>query len=535
MAFKILFPVEKIRKMTVDLLATHLHREVKLEGISLALGGVKIKGLEISELPDFSKGTMLKTDSVQVSFRVLPLLHKQFEIGRISIDGLSASVRRDKNGLFNFSDLMTQPQQAAAPQTPANPAATGQTSPAPQSAAPAPSPLAGLRISKISLTDASLSYKDDALGCSAAIAGLDFQGREFAMNKPFSFSVSLVADFSGMGVKASLPLSVEATVNPFDPAFPSSGLQVQKASISDAALEYSQAGKMAVKITKLQVKTSNASPSSAFPLSVSLEADYSGMGTKAHLPLTVEAMVNPSAKNFPYAGVEVKKVGVDSGAVEYAQDKKMSVKLTELKLAASDASAEKPFPLTVSLNADYRSPEFSAKMPVALDASVNPGGGNAQNFSADIRALSLSYGKFALNATAKVSNGNAPLGSFKLKTSAVRASELKALMPQLPQDAVLPEISAESDFSLDGTFTKFTLHNAKIQAGKTLQYSGKLLAVSQNGKWTARPHSSWLCQTCPRRRICFQPLRNTPRRARPLSPGKLFMRRKRLLIISPRR
>ena len=470
-ALKILLPVEKMRKLTVELLSAQLHREVKLDGISIALGGVKINGLAVSELPDFSKGTMLKTDSVQVSFRLLPLLRKQFEIGRISIDGLQANIVRGKDGLFNFSDISAKQ-------------ASGQAQAVSSSTATAAMP--AISISKLSLADSFIAYKDDALGFKADIRNLDFQGREISLNKPFSFSLSMEADFDGMGAKARLPLSLDAKVNSFDPGFPSSGLVVLKAALTDAALEYSKDG-MAVKIAKLDLRTSNASMSAAFPLSVSLEADYSGMGAKARLPLSIDVTVNPAAPSFPAAGIDVKKVDISGGTIEYAQAKKMAVKLTDVQLSASNASPDKAFPLSLSMNADYKSPQFSGQLPVSLDMAVNPGGGKPEMFSADIKALHLAYGKFALDGTAKVSSLNAPQGVFKFKTQSVKASELKALLPQAPSNAVLPDISVEGEYSLNAAYSLLALHNVKIQAGKLLSFTGKSMIGDRNpGKWSAR-------------------------------------------------
>jgi AsmA protein len=72
--------------------------------------GAKVAGVTLSERD--GKEQFVGLDSAHVSVALMPLLHGQAVVDKIRISGLKAQVIKEKDGTFNFSDLM-EPKPAA--------------------------------------------------------------------------------------------------------------------------------------------------------------------------------------------------------------------------------------------------------------------------------------------------------------------------------------------------------------------------------------------------------------------------------------
>src|SRR5258708_35695678 len=73
--------------------------------------GAKVNGVTLSE--HGSDQQFLALDSAHASVALLPLLHGQAIVDGIRVSGLKATIVKEKDGRFNFSDLM-EPQPAEA-------------------------------------------------------------------------------------------------------------------------------------------------------------------------------------------------------------------------------------------------------------------------------------------------------------------------------------------------------------------------------------------------------------------------------------
>src|SRR5437762_1122516 len=72
--------------------------------------GAKVNGVTFSE--HGSDQQFLAVDSAHASVALMPLLHGQAIVDGITVSGLKATIVKEKDGRFNFSDLM-EPQPAA--------------------------------------------------------------------------------------------------------------------------------------------------------------------------------------------------------------------------------------------------------------------------------------------------------------------------------------------------------------------------------------------------------------------------------------
>ncbi len=85
-------------------------RKVQLDEINVSLfSGIVAKELGVKE-KDGQKD-FLKIGRFVLSYKLLPLLKKQLIISKIEIVSSSVSIRKEKGGKYNFSDLMEKPSQ----------------------------------------------------------------------------------------------------------------------------------------------------------------------------------------------------------------------------------------------------------------------------------------------------------------------------------------------------------------------------------------------------------------------------------------
>ncbi len=104
---KVLLPL-KLKAIIIKNIETITQREAALESLQFNIfKGVGIKGLTIFENPAFDKGPFLKIKEVDFSFLFVPLFkEKKVIITSLKIDSPEFKLIRDKNNLWNFSDLL---------------------------------------------------------------------------------------------------------------------------------------------------------------------------------------------------------------------------------------------------------------------------------------------------------------------------------------------------------------------------------------------------------------------------------------------
>jgi uncharacterized protein involved in outer membrane biogenesis len=93
-------------------------RKVQLDEINVSLfKGIVAKGLSVKERD--GQRDFLKIGRFVLSYRLLPLLKKQLVISKIEIVSPSISIKKEREGRYNFSDIMEKRSQG--PQKPSGP------------------------------------------------------------------------------------------------------------------------------------------------------------------------------------------------------------------------------------------------------------------------------------------------------------------------------------------------------------------------------------------------------------------------------
>ncbi|MCG6953206.1 MAG: AsmA family protein, partial [Betaproteobacteria bacterium] len=195
-------------------------RSLKLEGdLGLAFWpsiGASIGRASLSERD--GKGTFVALDSAHVSVAVMPLLSKQVVVSGIRLEGLKATVTRDKEGRFNFDDLLAVP--APAKEKPAAP--------------PAQSQAVRFDIGGVKIARSAISYRDAKTGQAIDVSDFNLSTGRIADDVPGKFELSARVKSGSPAADAHVALSGGYRFNLAKKAFALSGL--------DAKIEGAAAG-----------------------------------------------------------------------------------------------------------------------------------------------------------------------------------------------------------------------------------------------------------------------------------------------------
>lgn len=223
------WPPERIKAFALEKLEAALGRQVRIETASLGLRGATLSGLEVSEVPDFKAGTMLKAGSLRVSVDLKPLLlERRASIGQVALSDWRVNVRRSKDGKLNVSSG-----------EPSSSAGGGGGAAVPLTAA------------LVSASGGTVDFDDRASGSRLRLSGIETRVEDFRLDAPVPFKVSFAfsrkaggAELSGRAsLKGRIDLAKSAlTLDPSEASLGGLALKV-KGSVSDfeapkAALEW---------------------------------------------------------------------------------------------------------------------------------------------------------------------------------------------------------------------------------------------------------------------------------------------------------
>jgi AsmA protein len=156
--FAVTFDPNRYKDDVERLVAERTGRTLKLSG-NLAVAfwpslGAKVGGVTLSERGRDDQ--FLSLEGAHASVAVMPLLRGEVIVDSVTVSGLKAQVVRDKDGRFNFQDLLGEEKPKAQP------------SPAPDKKAGSGQPVA-FDIAGVTVERSSVSYRDLASGQEFAL------------------------------------------------------------------------------------------------------------------------------------------------------------------------------------------------------------------------------------------------------------------------------------------------------------------------------------------------------------------------------
>ncbi|MBF0289636.1 MAG: AsmA family protein [SAR324 cluster bacterium] len=159
---------------------------------------VKLGSIYLKDTANNGNETFARIGKAQINIKLLPLLSKELEIKAILIEALQLYLIQDKSGQANWETLLGSSETGEA--TAANTDDPDEL-------------MANLYIRKLSVKDASISWKDEQANKHALLNNLNLTIEDIRPNAPLKFDLSLILESSELPEKASLSFQGQASVN----------------------------------------------------------------------------------------------------------------------------------------------------------------------------------------------------------------------------------------------------------------------------------------------------------------------------------
>jgi len=164
---------------------------------------VEIGPTRLSNAPGFSNRPFAAVNKVSVRIKLLPLLHKQVEMGTVVLDGLQLSLETRADGKTNWADLAAHEAEQAKPAPEAAPGepASGRLA------------LAGLAIGGVRISDANVLWDDKKQGARYQVEGLSLRTGAIEPGATVPVELGMQLDVSEPPVKGPVNFSGEVSLS----------------------------------------------------------------------------------------------------------------------------------------------------------------------------------------------------------------------------------------------------------------------------------------------------------------------------------
>ncbi|EJO27993.1 AsmA family protein [Achromobacter marplatensis] len=203
-----------------ELVQERYHRTLTIDGeIELSLFpriGLSVQGVSLSE-PN-SPDTFASIESTRLAVAVWPLLSNSFVVDHVAISGFKARVVRDKEGQFNFSNLVGgTPAITTAPSNPAE-ALVGAAQTAAQAITSGTLPPSRnnmqIDIAGLDLKDGEVQLQDAISGMAVAVTKINANTGRVTFNQPFDVRLTARVEGGNPRVDANLTGQALLTLDP---------------------------------------------------------------------------------------------------------------------------------------------------------------------------------------------------------------------------------------------------------------------------------------------------------------------------------
>lgn len=205
-AARFLITPERVRDTVVPLAEKNLNRSVAIGDINIRLfSGVVIRDVRIG-MQD-SDQDFVAADEMLLRYRFWPLLKKQVVVDEIRLEKPQIRVVRNKDGTFNFSDLLTGPPSSEPKEESAAPASEGKQGNG-----------INLLVSRLQIKDGTVFFTDHGAGTDGfdyEISGFNASAKDISQDQSFPFEMAArlgQAPFSAKGTVNAANAQIQANV-----------------------------------------------------------------------------------------------------------------------------------------------------------------------------------------------------------------------------------------------------------------------------------------------------------------------------------
>ena len=359
-----LFDGDRIKAELIRLVLEQTQRKLDIAGaLELSVWpdvSIKLGRLTLSE--PGGQREFLTLDSARLAVAVMPLLAKQVQVQRVELNGLKATLVKDRNGRLNVADLLDNGAERPSgkettPRAPAGTHGTGDTARAPLQ----------IDIAGIKVANAQLTWRDEMKGSTATLSNLDLgTGRVQADSGKQTLALDAVSLAArGTSGSDSFDLKLEA---------PKLAVSPEKAGGESLSLAATLAGSGRTVAAKLVLSSveGNAQALRIGKLALDLDAKAVDTVLRGHVDSPVTA--NPAAQT-----VALEKL---AGSIEVAHPR-MPMKQVKLPLAGSLHADLTHHTATLELATRLDDSRIAAKLRVAKFAPL------ALGFDLDIDQINV--------------------------------------------------------------------------------------------------------------------------------------------------
>lgn len=228
--FLLTFNPNSYKSRLEALVYSRFDRTLTIDGdISLSLFpriGLSVNQVALSDRD--SSDTFISMDNARFAVAIWPLLSNQLVVDHVSVTGLKAWVVRDKQGRFNFSDLLRSDANGAGAGSASAPGSgVGAAIAGPIAASRAVPGDFNIDIAGLEIKDGQIQYVDQGSGHSTSLTGIEANTGRITYDQPFD--VSLKANIAGDDPIQDARLEAQALLRlaPAQHAVSASKIQVQ--------------------------------------------------------------------------------------------------------------------------------------------------------------------------------------------------------------------------------------------------------------------------------------------------------------------
>ena len=185
--------VNKNKGLVISKIESSIDRKIEVGeiGVSIFGGlGLSLDNFKIEDDKAFSKGNFVEASRLIVNVKFLPLLKKDFQVKKFTLDDPVINLIRDKNGTYNFSSLVKESEKETVKD--------GKES--------------TYFIGIADISNGTLHYKDKRDNTNLTVSKIDFSSEGIEKNKPVSFDLAMAV------LSENQNLKVDGTVGPEDKA-----------------------------------------------------------------------------------------------------------------------------------------------------------------------------------------------------------------------------------------------------------------------------------------------------------------------------
>ncbi len=168
-----ILPLDDAKSKITRLIKEKTGADVTINGISANLFDLTLEGVGVESNGEF----LLASDKAYVYFAPLLLLKGEIKVMGIDFDGIKINITKDKNGRFNFENLIATSDSSQTAQD------TKETK-----------KLMKMLFCKTNIQNASVRYRDLKNKTDIKIDGISFYVENFSFDSPFKFNAALKTD-----------------------------------------------------------------------------------------------------------------------------------------------------------------------------------------------------------------------------------------------------------------------------------------------------------------------------------------------------